>query len=236
MRVAILTTGSVRRRYFVRALAKSCPDVRVFVETGSVRPPFETAHALDEEARRHEAEIWFAGAPPDFEDIAEVARFESLNAPPAVAAIAAARPDVVLVFGTGRLSQDVLAIRPEACLNLHGGDPEEYRGLDCHLWTVYHGDFAALVSTLHRLEPELDTGDIVLRRPVPLRRGMALAELRRAHTEVCLALAEEALAGFAATGTFPARPQRRRGRYYSFMPAVLKDICVARFARHTARL
>ncbi len=41
---------------------------------------------------------------------------------------------------------------------------------------------------------------------------------------------------FARTGAFASRPQARAGRTYSHMPTVLKELCVSRFARHTARL
>ena len=236
MRLVILTTGSVRRRYFVKTLQDMFAVTRVFLETAESTPPFEIAHPLDDAGRSHETEVWFGGAAPDFDQVAEVERFESLNDSNAVEAIAAAEPDVVLVFGAELLRPPVLDICPDGCVNLHSGDPESYRGLDCHLWAVYHGDFAALVTSLHRLTPELDAGDVVDRRPVALASGMGLHELRRVHTEGCVEIVTEALGDFAATGAFQATPQARPGRYYSFMPAVMKDLCVRRFERHTTAL
>jgi hypothetical protein len=38
------------------------------------------------------------------------------------------------------------------------------------------------------------------------------------------------------TGTIVSRPQRQAGRYYSFMPAVLKAMCVDKFQRYCATL
>ncbi|MDP6388971.1 MAG: formyltransferase family protein [Alphaproteobacteria bacterium] len=236
MRLVVLTTGSVRRRYFVKALQNVFPVTQVFIETGELTPPFETAHPLDDACRNHENEVWFAGAAPDFDHVAEVERFESLNDSKCVEAIAATKPNVVLVFGAGLLRPPVLDICPNGCVNLHSGDPESYRGLDCHLWAVYHGDFAALVTSLHRIAPEIDAGDVVAKRPVTLAPGMSLHELRRAHTEGCVEVVTGALTDFAATGAFQATPQNRRGRYYSFMPAAIKDQCIRRFERHTATL
>ena len=46
-------------------------------------------------------------------------------------------------------------------INLHGGDPEKYRGLDSHLWSIYHEDWASLVSTLHVVSKDLDAGDSI---------------------------------------------------------------------------
>ncbi len=150
--------------------------------------------------------------------------------------MAATKPDALVVFGTGRLGEAVIGLSPDAAVNLHGGDPEDYRGLDTHLWAIYHGDFPSLVTTLHRLAPTLDSGEIIQSLPLPLERGMALHELRRVNTEICLRLTLAALDDFKRRGRFVGRQQRRIGRYYSFMPAVLKPLCVERFARHTERL
>ncbi len=121
-------------------------------------------------------------------------------------------------------------------LNLHGGDPENYRGLDSHLWAIYHRDFEALVTTLHFVTSELDDGDIVGQMRVPLRSGMALHQLRAANTEVCVELTVSALEALRSRGVLDARRQLRCGRYYSFMPTPLKELCNRRFATHTSRL
>jgi methionyl-tRNA formyltransferase len=236
MRIVVLTTGAVRRRYFVQALQAAVPIARVFVETRDPVPPFPVDHPSDAARKAHERQAFFDDSPPPFDTIASIESFHSLNEPEALAAIKAIRPDVMLVFGTGRLSDQVVGLAPEGCINFHNGDSAEYRGLDCHLWPIYHRDFDALKVTLHRVAPELDTGDLIDRRPVPLRPGMKLAELRRAATELTVDMALAALGNFATHGIFDATPQSRRGRYYSFMPAVLKDLCVGHFERFSAKL
>lgn len=236
MRIVVLATNSIRRRHLVRAIQEFAPVERVLIETREPRPPFETAHPFEAVRKDHEADIWFGGKAPGFAEIADVEYFESLNGRDAVSALAAARPDAVIVFGTGKLSPAVIGVCPEGCVNLHGGDPEEYRGLDVPLWAVYHGDFGALATTVQRLAPELDSGDIVTRTPISVTPGMGLHELRRAGTEAAIAAVRDALDGFARTGRFSGRPMARKGRYYSFMPGVLKDVCVERWERHAALL
>lgn len=237
MKLVILTTDTLHHRHFVRSLSGGGLDVHVLEETEpAARAPFATAHPFEAERDRHEATAWFNDAPPRLETLAPLQRFPSLNTPEAAAALAAARPDVVAVFGTGRLRPEILSVHPSAFLNLHGGDPEEYRGLDSHLWAVYHGDFPALATTLHRVTPTLDAGDVIMTLPIPLAPGMRLFELRRANTEVCVRLVRLALEEFDRHGRIAARAQRRVGRYYSFMPTALKEICVRRFHRHTQSL
>ena len=232
MNLVVLTTGTLHHRFFIRAIQTVAPLARVFVESEPrTRPAFETAHPFEQTRDHYEAEQWFGGTPPALETLAPSESFANLNAPEAVRAIAAAKPDALIVFGTGRLSESVIELCPRAALNLHGGNPEEYRGLDTHLWAIYHSDFPALVTTLHRLAPKLDTGDIIQTLPLPLARGMALHELRRVNTEICVRLTLDAIKGFVRDGRFAGRAQRSVGRYYSFMPVVLKQLCVERFAR-----
>jgi folate-dependent phosphoribosylglycinamide formyltransferase PurN len=236
MRLAILTTETHHHAHFVRAVVSRFPVARVFCETTVLKAQFETAHPFEATRDEDECRAWFGGAAAGLADFAAVERVCSLNDPGAVASLRALAPEVVLVFGTGRLAPAVLAVQPRLMLNFHGGDPEEYRGLDTHLWAIYHRDFAGLVTTLHRMTPEIDDGDIVLQARVSLHRGMALHELRRANTETCVALALKALSTIEAQGDLPDRAQRSHGRYYSFMPTPLKELCRKRFAAYTAVL
>lgn len=236
MQLAVMTTGAVRRRYFVERLQREFPVARVFIETRDPPPPIQTAHPLDEARKARERDYWYAGLPPPFDLVAETQSFHSLNEDAARVALRDLKPDVTIVYGTGRLGEATIAQCGEACLNFHNGDPEAYRGLDCHLWPLYHRDFPAIKMTLHWIEPTLDTGAIVDRRPVPLIKNMPLEDLRRAATEVTVEMALSALREFNRSGEFAATPQRQRGRYYSFMPSVLKDICIKNFVRFTASL
>jgi len=236
MKVAVLTTETTHHAYFVRELARAAGLEQVIVERCSAIAPFPTHHPFEDERDAHESQTWFDGGQAAIKDIAPTLEVDSVNTPEAVAAMERLRPRIVFVFGTGRLLPEVIRACPTGLVNLHGGDPEEYRGLDSHLWAIYHRDFGGLVTTLHRVNEELDDGEIVLQAAIPLRREMPLCELRQHNTEVCVDLAVSALDMHARHGGFLSRPQRRRGRYYSFMPAVLKEVCRQRFESHTSKL
>jgi methionyl-tRNA formyltransferase len=158
-----------------------------------------------------------------------------MNGTEGISSLSTWQPDVAIVFGTGRLSSAVIESGPGCFLNLHGGDPEEYRGLDTHLWAIYHSDFGGLVTTLHRVNSSLDDGDICLQESISISAGMQLSELRLANTEACVRLAVAALSSVREQGYVPSRKQRRAGRYYSFMPSQLKEICRKRFEKHARR-
>lgn len=236
MKVILLTTDTHHHTYFAWELAESNRLQAIFLETAHVEPPFETAHpfeALRDEYERQELLRGFSGT---IADVAPTSAFPNLNAPEGLAALRQIDPEVVIVFGTGKLEPDIFAIPKIACLNLHGGHPEEYRGLDTHLWAIYHRDFANLVTTLHHMDAGLDTGDIIFQSAIPLHRGMKLHELRAANTKVCVDLVITAIEALERMGHLPARKQLKRGRYYSFMPSALKEIAVRNFERHVANL
>jgi methionyl-tRNA formyltransferase len=226
--LALLSTDTTHHVFWAQQLARRHSIAAVFLEHPAPAP-FPVAHPFEVRRDEYERDVLLAGQPPTWREIADTHHVDSLNDATTVEQLRALRPDVVLVFGTGRLAEPVFTAAPTA-LNLHGGNPERYRGLDTHLWAIYHDDFADLVTTLHRLERDLDTGDIVLMSKVPLVRGMELHELRAANARTCVDLSLLALTALEQ-GALPSRPQAARGRYYSAMPAVLKDLCVRRFAR-----
>lgn len=236
VKVAVLTTESAHHAFFVRELAADADIVAFCESTSGSPPPFETRHPFEDDRDSYEWGRWFGGVSTKIEALARVHDVESMNDAASISALVKEKPDLVIVFGTGVLRAALIDECRDRIFNLHGGDPEEYRGLDTHLWAIFHRDFAALVTTLHRLDYGLDTGSIVYRESVPIVPQMPLYALRAANTELCLQLARRAIATFAKGTTIPSRAQKRKGRYYSAMPAVLKAVCKERFDRYVSGL
>lgn len=142
----------------------------------------------------------------------------------------------MIVFGTRKLRYDIINICQRGAFGVHAGDPERYRGLDAYLWAIYHRHFSALRVTMQRLAKRLDSGDIVRSSSVPLGPAMRLYQLRRASSEAIADLVSGTIADLKDNGALTTRSQQRLGRYYSFMPSVLKDMCVRQFEKHTSHL
>jgi methionyl-tRNA formyltransferase len=236
LKIVVATTNTLHHTHFVRELMKSFPLTCVLTESQVNSASFETFHSFESIRDEYERKVFFQGMNTCLEDISVHHTFKTLNEPDALSLLTEISPEILIVFGTGKLSKNVIDICPNGIINLHGGDPEEYRGLDTHLWAIYHNDFNRLITTLHRLNEKLDDGDIILQAPVKLYPGMEIYELRRYNTEICIQLVLSALDIYKRSGHFIARPQRRWGRYYSHMPAPLKGICVDIFHRFTAAL
>lgn len=236
MKVVLLTTDTTHHLYFAWKVRERFPLQAIFLETRSLTPPFETAHAFEERRDDHEKEVLLSSFSSSYSDLAHTMRFASVNDAESVAALNRIKPEVAIVFGCGKLQEPVIESPSTACLNLHGGNPEHYRGLDSHLWSIYHNDFDNLVTTLHDVDAELDTGRIVFQDQLEIRRNTELYQVRAINTRSCVKLAVLALTSLKSGDALPSRKQTQRGRYYSFMPAVLKEVCLKKFEQHVARL
>lgn len=235
MKVVVLTTETTHHTYYVRQVSARYPLQSIVLERWRAAAPFETAHPFENRRDEYERDLLLAGGPPSCAELPGVHHCARVNDHAVVAMLRQAKPDVILAFGTGRMTSDVFGAAGVACLNLHGGNPEEYRGLDSHLWTIYHRDFDNLVTTLHRVDEGLDTGDVVLQSALAIPPGTELHQLRAINTQTCVDLTLRALETLSRHGSLPSHKQSRRGRYYSHMPGCLKQECLITFRRHTTR-
>lgn len=231
MRSAVLlTTDTPHHRYFAKELATRARLLHIVVETSRVVPAFHVEHAFEALRDRYEKENLPGGELSEFAPVLQVDR---ANDAPVVQMLEKSAPDFIIAFGTRLLKSPVIKAARVACVNLHGGDPSHYRGLDTHLWTIYHGEFERLVTALHHVDLEFDTGPLVELQRVPVRRGMELHELRAENTKVCVDLVARML---HSAGPIKRNAQPSRGRYYSFMPACLKEICVQKFRSYAGAI
>jgi methionyl-tRNA formyltransferase len=94
-------------------------------------------------------------------------------------AIRAARPDLVLVTGwPRRLPAALNDAAPLGAINVHPSLLPRHRGRAPVFWTILSGD-ATTGVTLHRLEPALDAGPIVLQRSLAVPARATSAGLER---------------------------------------------------------
>jgi len=123
--------------------------------------------------------------------------------------------DLVIGFGTSYVHARTLARMPHGMLNLHTGLLPEYRGVKSEFWALASGDVRATGWTLHFMSPELDAGDIVMRKrvaahgddPASLRARL----LRDAVLDISDFLERTRAGGFASI----PRESQGEGRYYT---------------------
>jgi len=141
------------------------PPVRV------VAPPLRPRRALqvrgNPPAANAAALAWAAGVP-----VLEVAALSDPVTLPALAALAALRPDVLCVACfPARVHARVLALAPLGGLNLHPSLLPEYRGPAPLFW-LFHDGLERAGVTVHRMTGQIDSGPIVAQTAVRLPDGI----------------------------------------------------------------
>jgi methionyl-tRNA formyltransferase len=79
------------------------------------------------------------------------------------------KPDLGVLGGTRIIRKRVLEVPPDGMLNSHPGLLPEVRGSASPAWSIYHD--IPIGSTCHFIDPDIDTGDIVAKREIPVHRG-----------------------------------------------------------------
>jgi methionyl-tRNA formyltransferase len=236
MKVAILTTETSHHTHFVREICKVYSETESFIEQNQINAPFATEHPFEVQRDIFEKKLFFDGKNEQIKTFSPANVFDSVNSINALKELSRFSPDIAIVFGTGKIGKELISLMPNKLINLHGGNPEEYRGLDTHLWSIYHGDYNELASCLHYIDHTLDTGNIISMEKIPLKKNMKLKELRAANTQVCIQMILSFLKNLNEPGFSQSKKQSKKGRYYSFMPSSLKEICVYKFEKFTETL
>ena len=229
MKLIVFTTDTPHHLYFVKKLSENYRISNIIVEKQSLSPPFDVHHPFEDQRDQYEKKVLLDGLNDRFDDFSKTIEFENINDEKCVKFISDKSPDVILTFGTGIIKKNIIDKCPDGIINLHGGDPQYYRGLDSHLWAIYHKDFTQLKVSLHRLNTILDDGEIIEQKSIKITKGLKLYMLRAENTKLCIELTCDALRKFSRDGIFRSIPQRKIGRYYSFMPSVLKEIAFLNF-------
>ncbi len=100
----------------------------------------------------------------------------SVNHPDCLAAIHSIRPDMILTISCRILKAETLAALACPAINFHAGINPAYRGLMGGYWSVVSGDRQNFGSTVHLLDPGVDTGGVLYQhRMMPDRRDTMLS-------------------------------------------------------------
>ena len=102
------------------------------------------------------------------------------NDPEALEILRTGQPDLVVFTGGGLIRQSLLDIPTLGVMNCHMGILPEYRGMDVVEWPFLDEDDPAswLGLTLHLMDDGVDTGPIIRRCHVPVKKGDNFRSIR----------------------------------------------------------
>lgn len=223
MKLVILTTETPHHTFFVRELAKEHNNLNVVCEYPKIiKYDYKVNHDYELRRDKYEKKIWFNDQHNKLEEYASVKRFDSINSIESYEYLKNLRNCIFVVFGTRIIKKDIIDLNKNYFFNLHGGDPTKYRGLDTHLWSIYYKDFSSLVTTLHRLEEGVDTGEIVEKETLIFDKNTSLINLRILNTEACVKLVKNLIINIKNKSLKTVK-QKKNGKYFSAMPTNLKE-------------
>tara|TARA_B100000575_G_C23121070_1_gene648769 strand:+ start:493 stop:1203 length:711 start_codon:yes stop_codon:yes gene_type:complete len=230
MKILILTTITSHHNFFVHKIYEQFKNITLIVENESLKSKYSTFHEFEVLRDRYEKNLWNKLINIPLGDICKKLYIsQNINDKKNIDILNTSEFDVCIVFGTSKIKDQLLNILPLNTYNLHGGDPQFYRGLDSHLWSIWYEDINGLKVCLHRVDKILDNGDIFQLEKINIHLIKNLYQLRSVNTEMCVKLSLNLLKSIKNKKNLKLVPQAKIGKYYSFMTSEKKNQCLAKF-------
>ena len=232
MKVLILTTKTNHHFYFLHKLFLEKKIIlHSIFEKKKINFSFKTKHKYENIRDNHEK---LELKKEKFRDcvIKNSTSFNDINSDDCIDYIKKLNPKIIISYGVSKIKKKFLKNFGKKTFNLHGGNPEYYRGLDSFLWAIYHKDFNNFYVTLHKVLLTFDSGKIIFKKKLILNKTINIYNLRLFSTKVCLELVKKIIRVFINKNKVFTKSQNKNGRYYSAMPSALKDVCITNFNKY----
>ncbi len=143
------------------------------------------------------------------------------RSPETVEAMRELSPDVLVMVAFGQILKPVvLDMAAYGVVNLHGSLLPRYRGPAPVNWAIINGETVTGVTTMF-CDPGVDTGDMILKREVPVGPETTAEELARTLASVGADLVVETLEQIRA-GT--VKPQKQDDSRATYAPLLKKEM------------
>lgn len=224
--IALLTTKTTHHIYFENQIFKKFKNIINICETSMIIPKFPTDVHFEKKRDIYEKKTFFKSKKKNFRSKSYIVK--NINEKKVIKILKDNNVSHIIVFGTRKIDKKIIKEYKNNIFNLHGGNPEEFRGLDSHYWSIYLNNFN-LYSCLHKLNNKLDDGDIIFKKKIKLNKGMKIHQLRAANTLCCISMVLKLIKLIQNKRKIPLNKQKTVGRYYSFMPKEIKKIVEKKF-------
>lgn len=236
MKIVVMTTETTHHSYFVQTLKKKYDVNFTFIENIDTSSEKISKLPFEIERDSYEKNIWLRGNYQKIKSLGPSLVVRNINDTKVYKKLLEINPNIIIVFGTKKLDFKIVNTFRNVLWNLHGGNPEMYRGLDSHLWTIYEENFKELKTCIHRVDLTLDTGEIFNMLPLPITKKTHLYNLRAINTEICLKLSYQLIEQLINKGEITSRKQNKKGKYFSSIPIIKKEECVTKFINYVENL
>jgi methionyl-tRNA formyltransferase len=106
----------------------------------------------------------------EFETPDKLIRFDSRSARELAGAVQKFQPQIIAVYGTGKIPDKVLSTAKTIALNMHTGVSPFYRGTASTFWPIVENEAEKIGATVHECTSIIDGGTIFFSGRAPLHR------------------------------------------------------------------
>tara|TARA_Y100001935_G_C17306388_1_gene512553 strand:+ start:366 stop:1025 length:660 start_codon:yes stop_codon:yes gene_type:complete len=216
-KIILLASESLHREIFIRYCIKIGIEFKaVFYDSKIIKPKFDTNHFYLNDENKFESNYVNKLKPTNIKtyNLSDLNLSENRKK---ILEIYDDKNDIIISFGTRKLSKEFINDFDHKIVNLHRGIMEEYRGLDSNLWARYHKDYNNIGITLHYVNEFLDLGNIILQEFLDLK-DVPLYKWRTTETIASAEIIKKYIQDYNILSSYELS---KHGRYYSFIPRVL---------------
>ncbi len=234
-KIVIISTDTPHHRYLINSLVEKSISLSACIfETKKLITKFPTKHSFEKDQALFEEGVFFSKLPNEL-SCNNVVTFDTVNSSNSQRYLNDLKPDLGIVFGTGKIDNNIIRIFKHGLINVHRGMIEKYRGLDSDLWAIYHDDYENIGVTIHMVDEGLDTGDIIYQETLTLHQELKTYKIRCYTTMIATNLVIKAINQYLSNNLITIK-QEKIGRYYSYMPSIMKDLVNLKFNKFCERL
>jgi phosphoribosylglycinamide formyltransferase 1 len=167
LNVIILTSNSIRHKFFANQISKNVDKCMVISESkpdsfstisGDLNATLIEKHFFE----RYETEKKVFHGNDTFLAKTLTIDYGKINSPKIIKQIKKFQPDAIIVFGSSILKEEIIKLVPSGkFLNMHLGISPYYRGSGTNFWPFVNNELSFVGATILHLDPGIDTGDIV---------------------------------------------------------------------------
>jgi methionyl-tRNA formyltransferase len=176
-KILLITGPDQRHQYYINHLSNNFKISGIIIEKSNY--PDESTNNPEEQlawnwffTRREEYET------KAFKDSEKLSRqnipliktipHSSLNTKETIKLINSISPDLIAIFGSSIIGNELIEWFPESIFNLHIGLSNEYRGSSCNFWPIYDRRIDLLGPTIIRINSGIDSGEILAQDTIDL--------------------------------------------------------------------
>ena len=175
--ILLITGPDQRHQYYINHLNNNFDIAGIIIENSNY--PDEVSPILEEQlawdwffTRRNEYEAkHFKDSKklqPRNNPLVTTIPNASLNSKETIKIINSIDPDLIAIFGSSILGNQLIERYPKCIINLHIGLSNEYRGSSCNFWPIYERRVDLLGATIIRINAGIDSGEILVQNTIHL--------------------------------------------------------------------